>query len=303
MSERDELILEIERAKKRMEWKMAFTEPGRMIREKPATISIYSVPFSAVLFITGFLNLQPDFLDDLGIICALIAIAPVGIAYHLYERRRRRMEKGFIEFMRDLVDVTSAGMTLAESLVAISRREYGALTEEVRRMARMISWGLPFNDVMQRFAERTNSMLIKRTVSLIIQANISGGEFQEAIKMASKDATEMKILEEERRGNMLMYTIIVYIAFFVFLFVIFVLAKMFLPEFAEASASEIPSMGYSVASLSSEEITRISFHSSIIQGFISGLIAGKMGEGSAYLGIKHSVILVLVSYLLFTFFL
>lgn len=301
MSEKDALILEIEEAKRRLEWRRVFTEPGRMIKERPSTISIYSIPFSAVFFIMGLLNLQTDFFDDLAVICLLIAITPIGIAHHLYDRRRRRIERRFIDFMRDLVDVTSAGMTLAESLVAVSKRDYGALNEEVRKMAKMISWGIPFNDVMQRFAERTNSMLIKRTVSLIIQANISGGEFQEAIKMASRDATEMKILEEERRGNMLMYTIIVYIAFFVFLFVIFVLAKMFLPEFTRAS--EISATGYPIASLSAEEVKRIFFHSSIIQGFLSGLVAGKMGEGSVYLGIKHSAVLVAISYLLFTLFL
>ena len=31
------------------------------------------------------------------------------------------------------------------------------------------------------------------------------------------------------------------------------------------------------------------FHSTLIQAFASGLVAGKMGQGSVYMGLKHSV--------------
>ncbi len=47
---------------------------------------------------------------------------------------------------------------------------------------------------------------------------------------------------------------------------------------------------------------RLFFHGALIQGFCSGLIAGVMGEGSVLSGLKHSVIMVTIAYLLFNLF-
>jgi flagellar protein FlaJ len=58
-------------------------------------------------------------------------------------------------------------------------------------------------------------------------------------------------------------------------------------------------------SLSREKLNvynRIFFHGALIQGFSSGLIAGVMGEGSVLSGLKHSVIMISIGYLLFTLF-
>jgi flagellar protein FlaJ len=43
------------------------------------------------------------------------------------------------------------------------------------------------------------------------------------------------------------------------------------------------------------------FHSALVQAVTSGLIAGKMGQGSAYLGLKYSVSMVIITYLAFTY--
>jgi flagellar protein FlaJ len=47
---------------------------------------------------------------------------------------------------------------------------------------------------------------------------------------------------------------------------------------------------------------RMFFHGALIQGFCSGLIAGVMGEGNVLSGLKHSVIMLTIGYLLFTLF-
>ena len=44
------------------------------------------------------------------------------------------------------------------------------------------------------------------------------------------------------------------------------------------------------------------FHSALIQAFTSGLVAGKMGQGSAYLGLKYSVSMMIITYVVFTMF-
>jgi flagellar protein FlaJ len=45
---------------------------------------------------------------------------------------------------------------------------------------------------------------------------------------------------------------------------------------------------------------RLFFHAAVMQGVCSGLIAGVMGEGSVLAGLKHSIIMLTMAYLLFT---
>ena len=50
-------------------------------------------------------------------------------------------------------------------------------------------------------------------------------------------------------------------------------------------------------------LQRIFLHLTIVQGFFSGLVAGKMGEGSTSAGLKHSAIMMIIGYMTLRFLL
>jgi flagellar protein FlaJ len=50
------------------------------------------------------------------------------------------------------------------------------------------------------------------------------------------------------------------------------------------------------------DLKRIFLHLTLVQGFFSGLVAGKMGEGSISAGLKHSLIMMLLGYVALKFF-
>jgi len=58
---------------------------------------------------------------------------------------------------------------------------------------------------------------------------------------------------------------------------------------------------WQTALLSSAQARTLFFHMSVIQALFSGLIAGKMGEGTVSAGLKHSVVLLVVGYLALKF--
>jgi flagellar protein FlaJ len=60
---------------------------------------------------------------------------------------------------------------------------------------------------------------------------------------------------------------------------------------------------FSMPSSSIENLRRIFLHLTLVQGFFSGLVAGKMGEGSVSAGLKHSLIMMLVGYVVLKFLL
>ncbi|MDF1558227.1 MAG: hypothetical protein P1P80_08645 [ANME-2 cluster archaeon] len=44
------------------------------------------------------------------------------------------------------------------------------------------------------------------------------------------------------------------------------------------------------------------FHAALVQGLCSGLIAGQMGEGYVFAGLKHFILMMSIAYVAFTFF-
>jgi flagellar protein FlaJ len=63
--------------------------------------------------------------------------------------------------------------------------------------------------------------------------------------------------------------------------------------------TDVPSLN--TAMLSSEEARKLFFHMSIIQALFSGLVAGKMGEGTISAGLKHSVVMLIAGYIALKF--
>ena len=94
---------------------------------------------------------------------------------------------------------------------------------------------------------------------------------------------------------------IIYLSFFVFLFIVYVLAAQFVNMVPVGAAAENLSEGMTMlAQYDADRYILLMFHATLIQGFCSGLVAGAMGSGSAYSGLKHSLIMVAIAYLTFT---
>ena len=96
---------------------------------------------------------------------------------------------------------------------------------------------------------------------------------------------------------MFIYVFIIFITFCVFLVIVYVLAAFFLPAL-DGSSNPAMSMG----GFDLKEYTLLFFHAALLQGFGSGLVAGKMGSANISSGLKHSLAMVSVSYIMFVVF-
>jgi flagellar protein FlaJ len=187
-------------------------------------------------------------------------------------------------------------MTLPQALEEASKRNYGPLTPELRKMTAQISWGLTFEDALLTFGKRVNTMLVQRTMPLIIEASRSGGHVEKVFGPLGKFIQTTLLLDKERRNQTRPYIAIIYVAFFVFLFTVILLFKSFF-----ASIEGLPILGPAV--MSPGEMQRIFFHMTSVQAFFGGLVAGKMGEGTINAGLKHSLIMMLCGYIALKLFL
>jgi flagellar protein FlaJ len=111
-------------------------------------------------------------------------------------------------------------------------------------------------------------------------------------------------LKKERSSDMAVYVVTIYVAFFVFLFIVYVLAVYFFPQTASftSSSQEMGYAGIGNGLFNINEYIMLMYHSTLIQAFVSGLVAGKMGQGSVYMGLKYSVSMIMITYVIFTMF-
>ena len=179
----------------------------------------------------------------------------------------------------------------------------GLLSYEIRRIKRDMDWGVNFTEALMRFEERVSTPAIARTVTLITKASEMSGEIGEVLAIAASDAKMSETLKKERLAEMFIYTAIVYLSFFVFLFVVAVLSTQFLPVLANISVTGVSSAGSlsGIGSVPIRAFDRLLYHACVIQALFSGLIAGQMGEASLSSGVKHSCVLLIITLVTFNF--
>ena len=258
---------------------------------------IVSSVLGVIIVVTACIILRGSPLfDEYLLLAVVITVFPPAVLDYVDYRWKRSIDKHLPDLFRSIVQAQQTGMTLPQALEEASKRRYGPLTKELKRMVAQMSWGVPFEKALQSFSERVDTALIRRTVPLILEASRSGGRVERVFDPMEKFVRTTLTFDAERKTQTRPYVAIIYVAFFVFLFTIVMLLKSF---FGRMSGGELS--GAQLAMMTPEEARRIFFHMSSIQAFFGGLMAGKMGEGTVGAGLKHSVILLLCGYLVLKF--
>ncbi|MEM4641187.1 MAG: type II secretion system F family protein [Candidatus Pacearchaeota archaeon] len=227
-----------------------------------------------------------------------IAALPFIASYLLAVKKSKELDLKFLEFMRELTESVKAGTPISKSIMIVSNKDFGSLTPYVRKLANQISFGIPLKIALKNFAQDTKSVVISRTIELIIQAETSGGEIASSLDAAVKSVSEIEKLKKERRSQVYGMIVQGYIIFLIFIAIMLFVQLKFLPSISSAMQ---PSMvSFQTSATASKTIQKIFFYLILIQAFFAGLVIGKLSEGSIKYGIKHSLILLGISYLLMT---
>ena len=254
---------------------------------------IVSGVLGIIICITAVLLLRDSPLfDEYLLLAVVITVFPPAVLDYLDYKWKRSIDKHLPDLFRSIVQAQRSGMTLPQALEEASKRNYGPLTKELKKMVAQMSWGVSFEDALQSFSKRVNTALVGRTVPLILEANRSGGKVENVFEPLEKFVQTTLTFDTERKTQTRPYLAIIYVAFFVFLFTIVMLFKSFFVDVTEFSINQATLM-------TPTEARSVFFHMSSIQAFFGGLVAGKMGEGTVGGGLKHSVILLTIGYLAF----
>ena len=239
------------------------------------------------------------------VIALLIVLVPYAIFYEIWSRKVLGIQTLIPDFLERMAGINQVGLTIAQAIAIMVNTNLGLLSYEIRRIKRDMEWGANFTEALMRFEERVSTPSIARAVTLITKASEMSGQIGVVLSIASSDAKMTEVLKRERLAEMFIYTAIVYLAFFVFLFVVGVLTTQFLPVLAKITTTELPTSGAfsTIGSIPIMTINRLLFHACLVQALFSGLIAGQMGESSVAAGVKHSCVLLVIALITFKFIL
>lgn len=241
-----------------------------------------------------------------------IVMFPLMIFYEIGARREKKMMNRFPEALKQIASANSVGMTLTGSLETTANNTTGRLGEELMLVKNDIQWNNNVNESLIKFANRIQVPIVTRTIKLITEANESTGDIEDVLSIASKNVENQVRLRKERTAAMIMYTAVIIISFVVYLFVIAILDMMFLSVIdgmEGADTSDAPGGSsssnndgggqFDLQSLPVDRFRLVFYHSTIVQAFGSGLIAGYLSSNDVRSGLKFALILSLAASVIF----
>lgn len=228
----------------------------------------------------------------LGAVVAIILTLPYGIMDFLDMRSYYEAERRISDFLRDVAEYTTFGMPISEAIVRASQTNYGPLSKEVKRVAALISWGIPVEEALSEFGKDTNSPNIIRAGKIIVKAAESGSNISDVMNMVSEFTSQMQLMRNSRFTEMKNYTMVMMIAFGVFLFVVLIIDIDFLPKL---SSHGVALYGLSIQGAQIQSIENVFNIGMLIQGGGTGILSGVLRDGRVSSGILLSGLLILVS--------
>ena len=273
----------------------------RITKTQIRKLTIYSAILGVVFFaISAVFFLTSPTLDYMLIVALTIGVAPPSVASIIHSRWKLKIERATPEFLRDLAVASRTGIPLQVALEHASKRSYGPLTYELQVLVSHMSWGMNFNEALTAFSDRIDLPLIKKATVLIIEAGKHGGDLSNIFDSTAQYVENVNAWTARRKMQTMPYVAMLYFSVFIFLFIIIIISNLMFGPMASMSSS-----GSSLIKpiLNPENARRLFLHTALLESLFGGLIAGKINEENFADGLKHIMVLSIVSGIAFYLFL
>lgn len=238
-------------------------------------------------------------------------------------KNQKEYENRFLEFVRNLVSAVKSGMPVSRAITLVAKSDYGPLSAHIRKLSYQIEWSIPVHRALINFSKETGNGVIQRAVVTVIEAEEAGGNLEDVLEKITDSLLTIKKIRETRKSSVQAQTMQSYIIFLVFLGVMIVIQNMLVPYMVGIESNSLSDSGIFLvgndengATVNKNVVIDLSSFSSfvislqgwfmslngiflmltVIQGFFAGIVIGKLGEGDLKSGLKHSLILIFISF-------
>ncbi len=251
--------------------------------------------------IKGEILTGPDFI----VFGLLTAIGPIGFYNHIKAKKKKEIENHLPDFLREISSSTSSGMTVFDAIISASQGDHGKLTAELKMMASQLSWGIPVDEALINFSKRINTPSVKRMVVTINKALSIGGNTSSIFEAAAREIDQSKLVEEQRKAEMSMYSIVIFISFFVFLAVILIINNTIFQAIfdlqGKMSGASVGNSGLTISEVDPTDLKNVFLVFLLVQSVGGGLLGGFMMDGKLSSGVRYGFVLILVTFFVFKF--
>lgn len=266
---------------------------GLVIMLAPILIGIYALEQPYVIPTSQKVNniLALGFIIALGF--------PAILEFNNY-RWGRQVDKNIPRLLRDIAEAVRSGMTLPKALEEASQRNYGPVSRELEHAISMFSFGASFEDSLMSFARRLRRPGALRFSTTLIEAQQTGGRLIEVLNASVELSSSLEEYKDEQYTSMRPYMMTMYMTTIIFLTISYVVLHQFLaPLSAAARNPSMQNSGLLAGVLDINYYTSLLFWASMLESMFAGLILGKISDRTLSAGLRHSVILTIVTFVFF----
>jgi flagellar protein FlaJ len=228
----------------------------------------------------------------------LIGILFPAIVEYTNHRWIRQVDSSIPRLLRDIAEAVNSGVTLPKAVEEAADKSYGPLSRELERVIALFTLGSSWEDAVMSLTKRVSSPSLARFATILVEANQSGGKMCEVLDMSVELFSNIEQYKQEQLNNMKPYLYTVYASIAIFLIISVVVLSQFLIPLA-ASIKNPTGLNSTVTLLDTNYYTSILFWASTVESLFAGLIAGKIGDRCYLAGLRHSVILLILTLVFF----
>jgi len=279
-------------------------------KKRQTTLSGFAGIVIIIISIQAANILNEQTIANFGVIAGAMAlIVPFGLDQMKKKRDNDSIDDNLPMFVLSLISSIESGNSILHAVEEAAGREMGSLTPHLKNLRANISWGMPHKLSFEFFTLRLGTPLSKRVGTLLAIALDMGGDVVSTLELVQKHVTEMQHLEKQRKSELAPYVYTIYIAFVVFLIINALLVVSFFAEMGNIQQVMIEKtegkdidlgMFQTILTVDVKGLTDLMFNMAIIEAIFGGMAAGKISEGSFTSGIKHMIVMLIASVVLYT---
>ncbi|MBU0472233.1 MAG: type II secretion system F family protein [Nanoarchaeota archaeon] len=222
-------------------------------------------------------------------------------------QRTKQVEDVLPDFLQLTSANISAGMPIDQALWYAVRPRFGVLAKEIEEVAKSTIAGKGLEEALKEFSDKYDSVILRRSVSLIIEGMKAGGELADLLSKIAIDIQETKLMKKEIAASIMTYVIFISFATIAAAPFLFALSTQLL-QIVQGIMSSIDLTGASSGtfsiSMSGDSIAIGDFKifsvlALTVSAIFSACIVSTIQKGNIKEGMKYIPIFVIISLTLY----
>jgi len=227
----------------------------------------------------------------------------------IYKNKKMGIENVLADFLQLTSANVRAGMPIDQALWYAVRPQFGILAKEIETVAKETMSGTDLEVALRNFSDKYDSLMLRRSVNLLIEGINAGGEIGGLLNKVAIDIEESKIMKKELSANVMTYVIFISFATIMAAPLLFALSSYLLVVvngiMSKLDVSE-GTMNFPISlsggGLAIGDFRIFAVTCLIITSFFSSLIIATIRKGDVKAGMKYIPMFIGSTILLFIIF-